>query len=86
MKKKSPPSPLALLTGKSEKKDEKNPSGKKAKWKRTIVDHHNDGSHTINHEPQEAGTENVSYSRSNLKGVIAGLKEHLAEEAAEGEK
>ena len=86
MKAKKSPSPLDILSGKSNKKDDekdKKAGHKGGKHKRTIIDHHLDGSHTNTHEPRDGG-DPVSYARTDLAGSIAGLKENLGPEAEAG--
>lgn len=91
-KEKKVPSPMAILSGKSapakksDKSDKKEPEKKKRKFKRTVVDHHEDGSQTANLEPSEAGGAAVSFSRPDLKSLLAGIQEHHdAEPEAEGQ-
>jgi len=86
---KKTPSASKALGGESKKKEpEKKPESKgkkgKHKHKRTVIDHHTDGSHTVTHEPLEPGGEAVSYARPDYEAMKAGLDEHLGEGAGEG--
>jgi hypothetical protein len=87
-KEKKVPSPMAILSGKSsapKKSSEKSkaPEKKKRRFKRTIVDHHEDGSQTANREPDEPGGQSASFSRPDLKSMLAAIQEH--EEAPQPE-
>jgi hypothetical protein len=49
---------------------------KKPKHKHTHVEHHDDGSHTVRHIPND-GDKEVSYAAKDLAGVHAGLDQHV---------
>ena len=62
---------------KSDKKDAKK---KKHPFKRTIIDHHSDGSHTMTHEHESGdSTKNITGAKENLDGVHDGLEENIGE-------
>lgn len=71
----APPSPVLDMLG-GEKKSVKKP-GKKHRHKRTIIDHHSNGSHTVRHSPDTP--EEVSYAAPDLDGVHDGMEEHVGE-------
>lgn len=60
---------------KESKKESKDEKKKKGKMRKTEIEHHSDGSHTVRHTPEE-GPE-VSYAAKDLDGVIDGLHENL---------
>jgi hypothetical protein len=61
---------------KSEKKESKK---KKHQFKRTIIDHHTDGSHTMTHEHESDPTKNITGAKADLDGVHDGLEENIGE-------
>lgn len=67
---------------KESKKESHRPAGR-ARHARTIVEHHDNGSHTVEHiaHPNEDGTpgQNVKYSVESMDGVHDGLEEHVGE-------
>lgn len=67
-----------------EKKSEKKDSKKKKKhgFSATHIEHHDDGSDTVRHIPEDGGKE-VSYATPDLNGTVSGLNQNLggAEEA-----
>lgn len=68
---------------KAEKKDEHHHHGGRSKHRQTVIDHHENGSHTIHHiaHPNADGTpgHNVEYAVPDLDGVHEGLEEHVGE-------
>ena len=69
-KEKAPSSPLEQLLG-----GKKEPEKKKAKHKKTVVTHHGNGSHTVQHSPDSP--EEVSYAAADLDALHDGMEEHL---------
>jgi hypothetical protein len=72
-----------VLGGKPKaKKEEKEPKkgAKKHPFHRTVIEHHDNGSHTVKHEHEsmEPGKD-VSYAVPDLDGVHDGLEEHCGE-------
>jgi hypothetical protein len=83
-KKSKVPSPLDLLAGKKKEPEEKPKGSKKPRFKRTVIDHHDNGSHTSRHEPRMASDgekpgDEVSYASADLDGVHDGLEQHLGD-------
>lgn len=66
------------------KKSEKKPSKKKGKhgYRRTEIEHHPNGSHTVRHLANEG--EDTSYAAADLDGVKAGMDDHLGGGPAAG--
>lgn len=84
MPKSSKMGPAEILSGGGKKKDEeKKPKKGKSKHRKTEIEHHDDGSHTVRHFPKADGTApagpEVSYAAKDLDGVHDGLEEHLGE-------
>lgn len=80
------PSPMAILSGKSDSKKDKGKSDKKPKpkYRQTMITHHDDGTQTANMEPGEGGKP-VSFSRPGLKEMLSAIEErhNAPEEPAE---
>lgn len=72
--KKKPLSPIEALLG-GKKEPEKPWVGKPVKHKRTTIDSHTNGSHTVKHSPDTP--EEVSYAAPDMDSLMGGLKENL---------
>lgn len=70
---KGAPTPASILGGKKEPKK----SAKKAKHKRTMIDHLDDGSHVVTLTPHQG--DEVKFSRPDLDGLHDALEEHLGD-------
>lgn len=60
------------------------PKGKKVRHRKTEIEHHDNGSHTVRHYPADekegmASGQPVSYAAKDLDEVHDGLEEHLGE-------
>lgn len=69
----APENPMA-----EEKKEAKKRPHAGHGYKRTTVDHHDDGSHTVRHE-HEDGVSHMSYAKADLDQLHDGLQDHLGE-------
>ena len=63
---------------KPESKSASKDSKKKTKHKHTHIEHHDDGSHTVRHQPMGGGEE-VSYAAPDLDAVHDGLEQHVGD-------
>jgi len=48
-------------------------------YRRTVIDHHHDGSHTVTHEREDGSTDSPSYAVTDLDGVHDGLESNVGE-------
>lgn len=85
-------SPKDVLSGGGEGK-EKSPKKKKHSYRRTEIDHHENGSHTVRHIPRNEKTEAGSESPSDMTYAVKdtdelhdGIEEHLGAPNAAEEK
>src|SRR5579863_10345296 len=70
-----------LAKDKAPKSEAKSSKGKK-KHKHTMIEHHDDGSHTVRHAPVGGGDE-VSYAAPDLDAVKAGLDKNVGDGASD---
>ena len=55
---------------------------KKHSFRRTVIDHHTDGTHTMTHEHETDPKGNVTGAKADLMGVHGGLDENIGEPVA----
>jgi len=65
-------------SGKSEHKKKKHP------FKRTMIDHHQDGSHTVMHEHESDPSQNVSSGVPDMDALMQHMQDHVGPEAEAG--
>jgi hypothetical protein len=61
----------------SKKSDKKDAKKKTHPFKRTVIDHHTDGSHTATLEHESDSAKNITSARPDLDGVHDLLEEHI---------
>jgi hypothetical protein len=71
---------VKALSSEKPKAEHKDKKEKKPKFHHTMIEHHDDGSHTVRHVPHAGGEkppEEVSYAAKDLDGVHDGLEQNL---------